>query len=376
MAGIYVHIPFCRQACSYCDFYFSVNKRHEKAFFNALRTEWALRKRETEGERIDTIYFGGGTPSYAHPDFIGQIIDDIRQNVFLSPQTEITLEANPDDITSENLRRWKEAGINRLSIGVQSFDNRFLRMLNRSHDARTAKKALENALSAGFDNLNVDLIYGLPRMRLEDWVAQIDRFLLTDVPHLSAYALTVEPKTLLEFQVKKGILSLPSEEEIERQFYVLRDKLTKAGFRHYEISNFARPGFESRHNRAYWQGKAYIGLGPSAHSYDGKRLRRWNTANLHRYIQGTAGKGPWYETETLSDKDLYNEYVMTRLRTDAGIDDKKIRTRFPVQYAFFRRTAEKFLRQGDLTFQNGRYRVADSAWFRTDGIIREFFMTD
>jgi len=376
MAGIYVHIPFCRQSCSYCDFYFSVNKRHEQAFFNALRTEWSLRRREAERERVETLYFGGGTPSYAEPFFLERVINEITRHVYLAPEAEITLEANPDDMSREKLRQWKDMGINRLSVGVQNFDNRFLQLLNRSHDARRTEQALENAIATGFENITLDLIYGIPGMTLAEWENQIDRFLRLDFPHLSAYALTVEPGTLLDYQVKKGRVHMPSDEMFEKQFFLLRDKLTAAGFRHYEISNFARPGYESKHNTSYWEGKPYMGLGPSAHSYDGNTMRRWNVANLHRYIRGVSGNGDWYETEILGPAELYNEWIMTRLRTDEGVKERDIREKFPGFYPLFRRTAERLCRSGQLLCREGQYRVAPEALFRTDGIIEEFFVVE
>jgi len=374
MAGVYIHIPFCRRACSYCDFYFSVNKRHEADFFNALRTEAALRRREMESERIDTIYFGGGTPSYATPGYLEKLLDDIHRITTTTPGMEITLEANPDDISLENLKQWKNSGINRLSIGVQSFDERFLKILNRSHGARRAEEALENALTAGFENITLDLIYGIPGMTMKDWEKQIDKFLEWNLPHLSAYALTVEPKTLLDFQVKKGKIHMPPDEIFEKQFFLMRQKLIDAGYRHYEISNFARPGFESRHNTSYWESKPYTGLGPSAHSYDGKNLRRRNVANLHRYLQGISGKTGWYETEILNNTDAYNEWIMTRLRTDKGINEIDIKKYFTEHYSFFRKTADKLCREGQLICKNGRYLIAPEALFRADGIIETFFV--
>ena len=373
MAGIYLHIPFCRQSCSYCDFYFSVNKKHEEAFFNALRAELALRRRELNLEPVETVYFGGGTPSYASPAHIERILEWLSREVPLQSGVEITLEANPDDMSPENLRRWKAMGINRLSVGVQSFEDRFLKLLRRSHDARRVEEALHEAQAAGFDNLNLDLIYGIPGMDTEDWKAQINTFLQWNIPHLSAYALTVEPGTLLDFQVKKGKIHLPPEEIYANQFFQLRRMLHEAGFYHYEISNFALPGYESRHNSSYWEGKAYYGFGPSAHSYDGEKIRRWNVSNLHRYIRGIQGEGPWYETEILTPADRYHEYVMTRLRTDKGVNKKEIARIFPDFYGDFIRTAERLRKEKKLTEKEGVYRIAPAFLFLSDGIMAEFF---
>jgi oxygen-independent coproporphyrinogen-3 oxidase len=374
VAGLYLHIPFCRKNCSYCDFYFSLNKKHEPAFFNALRTELALRKFEISGESIDTVYFGGGTPSYASPGELERVLDLIRTTYIFSGNPEITLEANPDDLTRENLNAWKQAGINRLSIGVQSFDDRFLELLGRRHDSRQVFEGLEETRAVGFENITIDLIYGIPGMYPEDWQKQVEIFSDLDIPHLSAYALTVEPRTLLSRRVEKGIVRLPDDEIFETMFLYVSKKLDEAGYEHYEISNWAKPGYRSRHNTSYWQGKMYMGFGPSAYSYDGYETRRWNVANLHKYIKGiTGGTDKWYETEQLSGRDLYNELIMTRLRLLEGVREAEVEKRFPVFVTEFRRTAQMLKERGLLEKNGGYWRIPGSKRFLSDGIIEEFF---
>ncbi len=374
MSGIYIHIPFCRKNCSYCDFYFSLNKKHEPDFFNALRTELALRKNELQNELIETIYLGGGTPSYASLEQLERVFYWIYTSLPVAPHAEITLEANPEDLNPAVLEKWKSLGINRLSIGVQSFEDKYLQLLNRSHTSKKVFEGLSYARRAGFENISIDLIYGIPGMDLTEWEKQIDYFLDLSIPHLSGYALTVEKGTLLHHQVKKGIIRMPEDEIFEEMFFLLIDKLEKAGYSHYEISNWAKPGMESKHNRSYWLGKKYAGFGPSAHSYDGLTIRKWNKPNLHQYIKNITEGNPWYETEKLSEKDRFNELIMTRLRTDVGVDNKHIKLKFPAYYDFFKQTATKLLHENKLIYENDFWRIPRHAKFITDGIIEEFFV--
>ncbi len=374
---LYVHIPFCRVNCSYCNFYFSVNRRHEGRFFDALLAELQERKEEIAGYGpLQTVYLGGGTPSLAHKEYLEALFEHIRHYFPLADDAEITLEANPDDISRENLRFWKDSGINRLSVGVQSFRERDLQLMRRAHTTRQSRQALDWIAGAGFRNVTIDLIYGIPGMSTADWEEQLDIFLSYGFPHLSAYALTVEPDTLLARKVQSGAVTMPADEVYETQFFLLREKMLQAGYAHYEISNFARPGWHSRHNSAYWEGHPYVGLGPSAHSYDGKDLRRWNKSNLHVYMRGLENGGPYYETEKLSAADLYNEYLMTRLRTGEGVDVREIKNRFPDFYRAFVRLAETLEARGDLCRRGNRLWICPGALFRSDGIIAEFFVTD
>ena len=372
---LYVHIPFCRQNCSYCDFYFSVNKRHEAAFFAALRRE--LQSRAEEIRRygpLQSIYFGGGTPSYADERLLAGFMAEIRALLEVAPEAEITLEANPEDITRSHLSGWKALGINRISVGIQSFDDTHLRLMNRSHDAAEARRALDLLAAEGPENVTMDLIYGIPGQTAENWRRQLSLFLDYAFPHLSAYALTVEEGTLLHRMVQKGRIRMPADEDYETAFRMLHRTLEKNGWEHYEISNFARPGYRSRHNTAYWQGHPYTGLGPSAHSYDGRRLRRWNVANLHRYIRGLEKGEKYYETETLADRDRYNEYIMTGLRMKEGVAEEEIRKSFPAYYENFRQTAEDLAAEGLLVFRAGHWFIPENALFRTDGIVEVFIV--
>jgi len=374
MAGIYIHIPFCRRACSYCDFYFSVSKRHEDRFFRTLLTELQLRETELRPHPIDTVYFGGGTPSFAGPQYLEEVLKWIRRNTRLSPGAEITLEANPEDLEPSKLLRWKKAGINRLSIGVQALDDTALQRLNRTHKVKQIRKGLHLVRQTGFENVAIDLIYGIPQTDLSFWDRQIDEFLHWNFPHLSAYALTAEPRTLLHHQIRRGLVSLPPDETYEAMFFRLTEKLKKAGFNHYEISNWAKPGYESRHNSAYWEGKPYFGFGPSAHSYDGRNIRRWNVANLHRYIRAVEARMPWYESETLDLRDRFNEFIMTRLRTARGINPEEVKRQFPPYFDEFKKIAGA-LETEYLEWQNGSIRIKPRAWFMADGIIARFFIT-
>ena len=374
MSGIYIHIPFCRKNCSYCDFYFSLNKKHEIAFVEALLTELEERKNEIKQMApLQTVYFGGGTPSYLQLKNLQKILHKITQNFPMAPNPEITLEANPDDITPGNLKAWKNLGINRFSLGVQSFFDDDLKKLNRSHHASKAFQSIELIQSHGFENFNMDLIYGLPGMSLHKWLKNLDIFLSFNIPHLSAYALTVEEGTLLHHQVKTGKIRMPDDEIIRRQFYILKEKLEQAGFEHYEISNFALPGKKSLHNTSYWQGKPYVGLGPSAHSFDGNKTRRWNVANLHRYIQALKSGQKYFESETLTPRDQFNEYILTGLRTANGINLNHIRQNFPRFYPRLTEKAKKLEKENRIIIQNNTLKVSYEYLFQTDGIIYEFF---
>ncbi len=374
---LYIHIPFCRANCSYCNFYFSVNRRHEGRFFGALLAELRQRKDEIAGYGpLQTVYLGGGTPSLARTEHLETLFAKIRKTFSPAAGVEITLEANPDDITPGRLDLWKKLGINRLSVGIQSFRQQDLDLMRRSHTAEQSRRALDWIRRAGYRNVTVDLIYGIPGMNMTDWEEQLDIFLDYGFPHLSAYALTVEPDTLLDRQVKAGKVVMPDDEVYEAHFFLLRDKMLLAGFEHYEISNFARPGWYSRHNSAYWESKPYVGLGPSAHSYDGRNLRRWNLANLHRYIRGLEKAEPYYETEVLSPADRYNEYIMTRLRTTRGVDETVIERHFADFYGDFVRQAQRLKARGDVCKQGNFWTICPGALFRSDGIIAEMFLVE
>ncbi len=317
MAGIYLHIPFCRKACHYCNFHFSTSLQLKADLLQALYLEIVSRKDELKLDEISTIYLGGGTPSVLTGDELSSILDLIRLHYPVSENAEITLEANPDDLHEDYMNELLAVGINRLSIGIQSFSPTDLAYMNRSHDANQAIVSLQLAKKAGFDSLNADLIYGTPGMTDETFQKNILRMIDAGVDHLSAYALTVEPKTALAHFVKSGTSPAPDDEQTVRQFALLRHILKDAGYDHYEISNWSLPGRHSRHNTSYWQGEPYLGFGPAAHSYDGK-TRSWNVANNPKYIVGMNTGMPDREVEVLSEKERYNEYVLTRLRTKWG----------------------------------------------------------
>lgn len=278
-------------------------------------------------EPIETLYFGGGTPSILHPSEIEALINCVRELYLLSGEAEITLEANPDDMNAENLAAWKRAGINRLSIGIQSFEDAGLRWMNRVHDAAQAIKSIELAMEAGFQNLSVDLIFGVPGLADEEWKQNIDRVINMGIPHVACYALTVEPKTALHSMIRMGKKEDVDQDEQAAQFEILTDRLRAAGYEHYEISNFALPGFRSRHNSSYWQQKRYLGIGPSAHSFDGEN-RFWNIANNALYMKAIRNKQSFYEKEHLTCEQKINEYIMTALRTMEGMDILYVEERF------------------------------------------------
>jgi oxygen-independent coproporphyrinogen-3 oxidase len=322
MAGICLHIPFCKQACHYCNFHFSTSLRNQNELVAALTKELELRKDYLQGQPLNTIYFGGGTPSLLPASTLSLLLSSIRQHHHYDAQTEITLEANPDDITEENCGAWVQMGINRLSIGVQSFIEEELRWMNRAHTAMQSIQGLQTAKQF-FDNISIDLIYGLPTQSHSQWQANIAQAVSLGIGHLSCYALTVEPKTPLEKKIRTGHYSPVNPDKQSDHFVLLMDQLELAGYRHYEISNFALPQKESRHNSAYWQGAHYLGIGPSAHSYNGNS-RQWNVSNNTQYIKALEQGQLLYEKEELTPVQQLNEYIMTALRTDKGIELHKL----------------------------------------------------
>ncbi|NOX85572.1 MAG: radical SAM family heme chaperone HemW, partial [Chlorobi bacterium] len=332
MAGVYIHIPFCKQRCHYCNFYSVVSEKYRKPFLKTLLFEIEQRKDYLKQEKINTIYLGGGTPSlYGVSDLI-TIIEKIMAVFNVSSGVEITLEANPDDLNATFLKQLKnETLINRLSIGIQSFFDDDLEYLNRVHDAKQSYAAIELAKKYGFDNLTIDLIYGIPGLTEEKWIKNLETFFSFGLPHLSSYSLTVEPKTALSTLIRKGIMKNTDENESIKHFKILLDKTSENNYIHYEISNFAREGFYSKHNSIYWLGGHYIGLGPSAHSYNGYS-RQWNVSNMKKYIEAEKTKKITFEKEILTKNQHYNEYVMTALRTVWGCDLEHIQNVFGEKY--------------------------------------------
>jgi oxygen-independent coproporphyrinogen-3 oxidase len=324
LAGIYLHIPFCKQACTYCNFHFSTSLRYKNELVNAITKEIDLQKNFLQGDAIETIYFGGGTPSLLNIEDLRLLINKIRSVYKVEPGAEITLEANPDDITKEKLLAWKETDINRLSLGVQSFLEEDLAWMNRAHTARQAIDNLQLAIKE-FSNISVDLIYGSPFLSDEQWEKNVSIAINYNIPHLSCYALTVEEKTALQKSIALKTSPDIDTDKQARQFLLLMQWLKQYGYEHYEVSNFAKPGFRSRHNSSYWEGKKYLGVGPSAHSYDGV-VRRWNVANNVKYITAVNKGTLEGEAEQLTETEKLNEYIMISLRTMEGLDLEKIKT--------------------------------------------------
>lgn len=327
MPGIYIHIPFCRQACHYCDFHFSTNTEIRGDMVRALRSEITLRRNYLGGNQLDTIYFGGGTPSLLEPDEISSLLETIAQTHSIAPDAEITLEANPDDLSVGRLRDLRTAGINRLSIGIQSFDDRILTLLNRVHSSQTAIQCVADARDAGFDNISIDLIYAISGLSPENWEHTLQQAIELRTQHISAYTLTIEEKTTFGNWLKKGRMTPVDELLAASQMENLVATLSAAGYRHYEISNFAIPGFESRHNIGYWKGEPYLGIGPSAHSYD-EHTRQHNIENNYLYVRAIQENRIPAEAEQLTRSERINEYILTTLRTDAGCDLGFLKTRF------------------------------------------------
>jgi len=327
MAGIYIHVPFCKQACNYCNFHFSTTPGLQNDFTAALLKEIRMRRDYLDSEKIETIYFGGGTPSLLPDNALREILKALYHDFPIDKDAEITLEANPDDMSPDRLKYWLDTGFNRLSIGIQSFFTDDLSWMNRAHDGKQAFHSVEMARSAGFNNFSLDLIYGMPGLTDDKWSKNIHTAIDLGTPHISAYALTVEPKTALYKMIRMGNKQDVRPEKQANQFMTVIHSLEEAGYDHYEISSFARPGYQSRHNSAYWQSKKYLGLGPSAHSFDGKS-RQWNISNNALYIKSIKSDQLSFESEKLRPQDILNEYIMTSLRTMEGLDLEHISNQF------------------------------------------------
>jgi oxygen-independent coproporphyrinogen III oxidase len=376
LAGIYIHIPFCKQACNYCNFHFVTSLRRKNELIAAIVHEISL---TPNPGIIETIYFGGGTPSLCTKDDIQGIIEQVHSVYKVSPAAEITIETNPDDITPEKLKEWKELGINRLSIGIQSFFEEDLVWMNRAHNAVQSKQCIEQAMQAGFTNMSIDLIYGTPLLTDEKWEKNVAIAIAHGVPHLSCYALTVEPKTPLQKLITEKKKENIDNEKQARHFLLLMDWLSKAGYEHYEISNFAKPGLRSRHNSSYWSGKKYLGFGPAAHSYDGNS-RRWNIANNNIYIESIDKEIIPSEKEELTATMRVNEYIMTSLRTMEGMDCTKLaalcNSEVRSKNYDIVKAAEKFIGSGKIVRENNFLKLTNEGKLMADGIAAELFLTD
>ena len=372
MAGIYIHIPFCKQACSYCDFHFSTSLKHKKDLINALVKEIDSKKKELTN-LISTIYFGGGTPSLLSADDLKLIIDSIYKNYTIAEDVEFTLECNPDDLTEVKLKQLKEMGVNRLSIGVQSFNNEELKFFNRAHNSNEAETSIKRSQDSGFYNITIDLIYGSPILTDKVWLDNLQKVNEFKVPHLSAYSLTVEPKTVIEHQIKTGVISKLNDERTIAQFKTLIQKTKEFGLTQYEVSNFGATGFYSQHNSNYWKGEEYIGFGPSAHSYIGDK-RFWNISNNIKYIKALENNNACFEEETIDERTAYNEYILTRLRTMWGIEEDYINHNFSNEiYQHFTQELKPYLNSSYLQQLNDKIVLTDKGILITDKITSDLF---
>ena len=372
MSGIYIHIPFCKQACHYCDFHFSTSMNKKEDMVLALAKEIQMRKNEFENDKIATIYFGGGTPSVLTSAEIDFLIAEVYENYAVIENPEITLEANPDDLSHERIMELSNSKINRLSIGIQSFFEDDLQLMNRAHNSAEAQKCLEVATKY-FDNISLDLIYGVPGMSNEKWKMNIEKALSFGVPHISSYALTVEPKTAMNKMIQTGKMEAPKDEVAQEHFMILVEMLESKGFIHYELSNFGKENYFSKNNSAYWLGKKYMGIGPSAHSYDGV-ARSWNIANNSLYLRAIQEVKLPNETETLSEADRYNEYIMTGLRTIWGVSLDRIQAEFGQTYLdYLMKQTQKFRNDGLVSIENNVLKPTKKGKFLTDGIASDLF---
>lgn len=374
MAGIYIHIPFCRQKCYYCDFYKTVNTSIQQKFLTTLKTEAKVRKNYLQNEMVETIYFGGGTPSVLTVSEIAEVLQFFYNEFDVSSSAEITLEANPDDLNLNYLKGIRTAGINRLSVGIQSFHDEHLKKMNRRHTSDEAIKVLRNADKIGFSNISIDLIYGLPNLSEKQWNENLDLAFQLPVQHLSAYHLTYHEGTPFYTWLKKGTLKELHEKESVQQFISLLDKSGKNGYEHYEISNFAKNEMYSQHNTSYWMGTKYLGLGPSAHSFNG-HSRSWNVAQVEQYIKAINNNTQYFEEELLNETDKFNELILTRIRTKWGVSFKDIIKRFGSEkVAYLQRQIEKHVKTGDVRIKNGVITLSPKGLFISDEIMTDLII--
>ena len=372
MSSIYIHIPFCKQACHYCDFHFSTSLKKKDELVNALKTELSLRKVELTNT-VECIYFGGGTPSLLSAEELNSLIEIVYTNYNVSETPEITLEANPDDLTKDKITELGKSKINRLSIGIQSFFEDDLKLMNRAHNAKEALQCIEFSKTE-FDNISIDLIYGIPGMTTQKWKENLNIALQLDIPHISSYALTVEPNTALKRFIEKGVVPPVDDDLAKQHFDILVETLQQTGYSNYEFSNFGKQGYHSKNNTAYWTGKSYLGIGPSAHSYNGKQ-RSWNINNNPKYIKSIQQDIIPNEVETLSVTDRYNEYVMTGLRTIWGISLSKIEKEFGLNFkTYVLQQAKNFIEDHLLFLDGDTIVVTKKGKFLSDGIASELFM--
>ena len=372
MSGIYIHIPFCKKACHYCNFHFSTQTQYIDEFTAALLSEIELQQKYLS-DKIETLYFGGGTPSLLKKEAIQSIYTKLKDNFDFAREIEFTIEANPDDLSAQKAADWLNIGVNRLSIGIQSFQSHSLAWMNRAHTTTQGHQSIQNAKAAGFSNISTDLIYGTPHLTDQDLTADLELLLNYGIPHISCYALTVEEKTALYTMIQKKTMKEVDSTQQARQFNLIVDHLEKAGWEHYEISNFSKPNQRSKHNSNYWNSVPYLGLGPAAHSYNGNQ-RQWNIANNQLYFQSIKNKTIPFEMEHLSTTTQFNEYMMISLRQMEGFSFEKIKNEFGAVYENHAKTiAVKFAKEGKLIATPGGYTLSKEAKFFADGIASDFF---
>ncbi len=372
---IYLHIPFCKQKCSYCNFHFSTSFSLKDEMLSAIKKEIQLRHNELENKTLKSLYFGGGTPSVLSVDEIKSLIDEIQKYFSFDENVEITLESNPDDLNKNFLEELSKTEINRLSIGTQSFYDEDLKLMNRAHNASEAESSIKRAQDFGLVNISIDLIYGSPTSNFEIWKDNLNKTIELQVPHVSSYALTVEPKTALEKWIENGKIRSPEETEQNQEFYYMKDFLKDNGFDHYEISNFGKPGFHSKHNSAYWKSEPYLGIGPSAHSYNGHLERSWNIANNPIYIKNLNQNILPKEKEILTEKDIFNEMIMIGLRTIWGVDLNRINQNFSSEVIdYLNQETKSKIESGILEIENNYLKIPEKHWFLADGIASDLFI--
>lgn len=373
MAGIYIHIPFCRHKCNYCNFYSLASTRNIDRISSSIALELIQRKVFLQNQTVETIYFGGGTPSLLHSSEIENIIATIYANYSVADIAEITLEANPDDISNAKLEAWKQARVNRLSIGIQSFMQNDLDFLSRTHTSEQVTRCIADTKDAGFDNLSIDLIYGIPTLTNDKWIENLEKAFELKIPHISAYSLTVEEKTPLEVLIRKGKINPVDEELSASHYHILCAMMREHGYEHYEVSNFCLPGAYSKHNTAYWQGKPYLGVGPSAHSFS-ENVRCWNVSNLNEYIESVQQGEVKAGIENLTLTDRFNEYIMTSLRTMWGCDLVKVKTEFGMDVAEdLLLNATGYLEKNQMVYNKGNLVLTSEGLLFADGISSALF---
>lgn len=374
MSGIYIHIPFCSTKCNYCNFYSTASGRNIEKVIQAICCEIDQRKDYLQGSTIETVYFGGGTPSLLQSSQIEAILNQVARNFHVDAAAEITLEANPDDLNKKKLQYLKQLGINRLSIGIQSFRQDDLQYLGRRHSVFQAQQSIEEALVSGFANLSIDLIYGIPTLSGEGWQENLSQAFSYPIPHISAYWLTVEEKTPLDLMIRKGKIETVNENLALSHYGLLVEMMLQKGYEHYEISNFCLPGKYSRHNTAYWLGKPYLGVGPSAHSFNGLE-RQWNVSNTNKYIESSAAGKVESEAELLKIETRYNEFIMTSLRTIWGCDLNHVSAKFGDSFATkLVKDVQIFIRQGKASIESGKLKLTPEGYLFADGIASALFV--